>query len=159
MMEEDDSEHLLPVKAIHRAYRAASRRHCDITSRPQVTVREMMPRMMKKSVVIHSGAAAGACRSGLGRGWSGTGGPDPQSESLNGDREGEQTQQFTKNAFLLDPSIKVTKSEGQLSKSTAVCFFSQERDRVCLLKKTKHSIIKLYRKPRSDKQHNLLSLA
>lgn len=55
----DESEHLLPVKAIHRAYRAASRRQRDITRRPQVTVREMMPRMMKKSVVIHSGGSCG----------------------------------------------------------------------------------------------------
>lgn len=55
----DRGEHLLPVKAIQRAYRAASRRQRDITSRPQVTVREMMPRMMKKSVVIHSGGSCG----------------------------------------------------------------------------------------------------
>lgn len=50
---------LLPMKAIQRAYRVASRRQCDITSRPQVTVREMMPRTMKKSVVIHSGGSCG----------------------------------------------------------------------------------------------------
>lgn len=54
-----DGEHLLPVKAIHRAYRAASRRQRDITIRAHVAVREMMPRMMKKSVVIHSGGSCG----------------------------------------------------------------------------------------------------
>ncbi|KAF3846384.1 hypothetical protein F7725_003462 [Dissostichus mawsoni] len=48
-----------PVKAIHRAYLVASRRQCDATSSPQVTVREMMPMMMKNSVVTHSGAAGG----------------------------------------------------------------------------------------------------
>lgn len=51
--------HLLPVKAIHRAYFVASRRQCDATRRPQVTVREMMPMMMKKSVVTHSGGNRG----------------------------------------------------------------------------------------------------
>ena len=50
---------LLPVKAIHRAYLVASRRQCDATSSPQVTVREMMPMMMKKSVVTHSGGSRG----------------------------------------------------------------------------------------------------
>lgn len=51
--------HLLPVKAIQRAYLVASRRQCDATSSPQVTVREMMPIMMKKSVVTHSGGSRG----------------------------------------------------------------------------------------------------
>lgn len=51
--------HLLPVKAIQRAYLVASRRQCDATSSPQVTVREMMPMMMKKSVVTHSGGSRG----------------------------------------------------------------------------------------------------
>lgn len=50
---------LLPVKAIQRAYLVASRRQCDATSSPQVTVREMMPMMMKKSVVTHSGGSRG----------------------------------------------------------------------------------------------------
>lgn len=54
-----NSEHLLPVKAIHRAYRVASRRQRDITIRTQVAVRETMPMMMKKSVVIHSGGSCG----------------------------------------------------------------------------------------------------
>lgn len=51
--------YLLPVKAIQRAYLVASRRQCDATRRPQVTVREMMPMMMKKSVVTHSGGSRG----------------------------------------------------------------------------------------------------
>lgn len=51
--------HLLPVKAIQRAYLVASLRQCDATSSPQVTVREMMPMMMKKSVVTHSGGSRG----------------------------------------------------------------------------------------------------
>lgn len=50
---------LLPVKAIQRAYLVASLRQCDATSSPQVTVREMMPMMMKKSVVTHSGGSRG----------------------------------------------------------------------------------------------------
>lgn len=51
--------HSLPVKAIHLAYFVASRRQCEATSRPQVTVREMMPMMIKKSVVTHSGGSRG----------------------------------------------------------------------------------------------------
>lgn len=51
--------HLLPVKAIHRAYFVASRRQCDATRRPQVTVREMIPMMIKNSVVTHSGGNRG----------------------------------------------------------------------------------------------------
>lgn len=51
--------YLLPVKAIQRAYLVASRRQCEATSSPQVTVREMMPMMMKKSVVTHSGGSRG----------------------------------------------------------------------------------------------------
>lgn len=51
--------HLLPVKAIQRAYLVASLRQCEATSSPQVTVREMMPMMMKKSVVTHSGGSRG----------------------------------------------------------------------------------------------------
>lgn len=51
--------HLLPVKAIQRAYLVASLRQCDATRSPQVTVREMMPMMMKKSVVTHSGGSRG----------------------------------------------------------------------------------------------------
>lgn len=51
--------YLLPVKAIQRAYLVASRRQCDATRSPQVTVREMMPMMMKKSVVTHSGGSRG----------------------------------------------------------------------------------------------------
>lgn len=50
---------IIPVKAIHRAYLLASRCQCDITTRPQVTVREMMPRMMKSSTVIHSPGSRG----------------------------------------------------------------------------------------------------
>lgn len=50
---------LLPVKAIQRAYLVASLRQCDATSSPQVTVSEMMPMMMKKSVVTHSGGSRG----------------------------------------------------------------------------------------------------
>ncbi|GAA6084256.1 uncharacterized [Tachysurus ichikawai] len=60
--------HLLPVKAIHRAYFVASRRQCDATSRPQVTVREMMPMMMKNSVVTHSGGNRGGMQV-LSRPW------------------------------------------------------------------------------------------
>lgn len=51
--------HLLPVKAIQRAYLVASLRQCEATSSPQVTVREMMPMMIKKSVVTHSGGSRG----------------------------------------------------------------------------------------------------
>lgn len=51
--------HLLPVKAIQRAYLVASLRQCEATSSPQVTVREMIPMMMKKSVVTHSGGSRG----------------------------------------------------------------------------------------------------
>lgn len=51
--------HLLPVKAIQRAYLVASLRQCEATRSPQVTVREMMPMMMKKSVVTHSGGSRG----------------------------------------------------------------------------------------------------
>lgn len=60
--------HLLPVKAIQRAYLVASRRQCDATSSPQVTVREMMPMMMKKSVVTHSGGSRGGIQV-LSRPW------------------------------------------------------------------------------------------
>lgn len=51
--------HLLPVKAIQRAYLVASRRQWEATRSPQVTVREMMPMMMKNSVVTHSGGNRG----------------------------------------------------------------------------------------------------
>lgn len=51
--------YLLPVKAIQRAYLVASLRQCEATSRPQVTVREMMPMMMKNRVVTHSGGSRG----------------------------------------------------------------------------------------------------
>lgn len=51
--------YLLPVKAIQRAYLVASLRQCDATRSPQVTVSEMMPMMMKNSVVTHSGGSRG----------------------------------------------------------------------------------------------------
>lgn len=51
--------HLLPVKAIQRAYLVASLRQCEATRSPQVTVREMIPMMMKNSVVTHSGGNRG----------------------------------------------------------------------------------------------------
>lgn len=54
-----ETEYLLPVKAIQRAYLVASLRQWDATSSPHVTVREMMPMMMKKSVVTHSGGSRG----------------------------------------------------------------------------------------------------
>ncbi|KAL0151086.1 hypothetical protein M9458_053599, partial [Cirrhinus mrigala] len=57
--------HSLPVKAIHLAYFVASRRQCEATSSPQVTVREMMPMMIKKSVVTHSGGSRGGMQSDI----------------------------------------------------------------------------------------------
>lgn len=51
--------YLLPVNAIHRAYFVASLRQWEATSKPQVTVNEMIPMMIKKSVVTHSGGSRG----------------------------------------------------------------------------------------------------
>lgn len=51
--------YLLPVNAIHRAYFVASLRQWEATSKPHVTVNEMIPIMIKNSVVIHSGGSRG----------------------------------------------------------------------------------------------------
>lgn len=51
--------YLLPVNAIHRAYFVASLRQWEATSKPHVTVNEMIPMMIKNSVVIHSGGSRG----------------------------------------------------------------------------------------------------
>lgn len=51
--------YLLPVNAIHRAYFVASLRQWEATSKPQVTVNEMIPMMIKNSVVTHSGGSRG----------------------------------------------------------------------------------------------------
>lgn len=55
----DFNIYLLPVKAIQRAYFVASLRQCEATRSPHVTVRDMIPIMMKKSVVTHSGGSRG----------------------------------------------------------------------------------------------------
>lgn len=49
----------IPVKAIQRAYFVVSWCQCDSTSRTHVTEREMMPIIMKKRVVTHSGGSRG----------------------------------------------------------------------------------------------------
>ena len=51
--------YLLPVNAIHRAYFVASLRQWEATNKPQVTVNEMIPMMIKNSVVTHSGGSRG----------------------------------------------------------------------------------------------------
>lgn len=51
--------YLLPVNAIHRAYFVASLRQWEATSKPHVTVNEMIPMMIKNSVVTHSGGSRG----------------------------------------------------------------------------------------------------
>lgn len=60
--------HLLPVKAIQRAYLVASLRQWDATSKPHVTVSEMIPIMMKNNVVTHSGGSRGGIQV-LSRPW------------------------------------------------------------------------------------------
>lgn len=50
---------LLPVNAIQRAYLVASLRQWEATSKPHVTVSEMIPMMMKNKVVTHSGGNRG----------------------------------------------------------------------------------------------------
>lgn len=56
---QDECRHILPTKAIHRAWREASQCQRDITIRPQAMVSETMPRTMNSSVVIHSGGSCG----------------------------------------------------------------------------------------------------
>lgn len=58
---EQRSKHgyLLPVNAIHRAYFVASLRQWEATSKPHVTVKEMIPMMIKNRVVTHSGGSRG----------------------------------------------------------------------------------------------------
>lgn len=51
--------YLLPVNAIHRAYFVASLRQWEATSKPHVTVKEMIPMMIKNRVVTHSGGSLG----------------------------------------------------------------------------------------------------
>lgn len=51
--------YLLPVNAIHRAYFVASLRQWEATSKPHVTVSEIIPMMIKNSVVTHSGGSRG----------------------------------------------------------------------------------------------------
>lgn len=51
--------YLLPVNAIHRAYFVASLRQWEATSKPHVTVKEMIPMMIKNRVVTHSGGSRG----------------------------------------------------------------------------------------------------
>lgn len=60
--------HLLPVKAIQRAYLVASLRQWEATSKPHVTVSEMIPIMMKNNVVTHSGGSRGGIQV-LSRPW------------------------------------------------------------------------------------------
>lgn len=47
------------MNAIHRAYFVASLRQWEATSKPHVTVKEMIPMMIKNRVVTHSGEAEG----------------------------------------------------------------------------------------------------
>ncbi|EGW01714.1 hypothetical protein I79_022780 [Cricetulus griseus] len=51
--------YLLPVNAIHRAYFVASLRQWEATSKPHVTVKEIIPMMIKNKVVTHSGGSRG----------------------------------------------------------------------------------------------------
>jgi len=56
------------VKAIQRAYLVASLRQWEATSKPHVTVSEMIPIMMKNNVVTHSGGSRGGIQV-LSRPW------------------------------------------------------------------------------------------
>lgn len=50
---------IIAMKAIQRAYFVASRRQCEITSRPHVIESETMPKIMKNRVMTHSGGRLG----------------------------------------------------------------------------------------------------